>query len=259
MDGVHDMGGMHGFGSVDVDDDAQFHADWERTVFGLVRATRAAGVYNIDESRHGIERMDPAAYLESTYFERWLASLERNLAEKGVVTPAEVESTIRGTRPSDGSDESISDESVPDESVSDASTPDGREQATAERVRTAFERPASFDRPGGDHRFDEGDAVRVHNVHPSGHTRCPRYVRRCTGTVERSHGNYVFPDANAHGEERAEPLYTVAFDAGELWGPDAENPTDTVAVDLWEPYLRPASNERTVTDDDSPDYHESEP
>ena len=231
MNGVHDMGGMHGFGSVDVDDDAQFHADWERVVFGLVRATRAAGVYDVDESRHGIERMEPSAYLRSTYFERWLASLERNLEEKGVVSAEEVESAHRRSAESD------------DPAASDAEC---RDPATATNVRESFERPASYDRPGEVPRFAEGDTVRVRNVHPEGHTRCPRYVRRSVGDVVRSHGNFVFPDANAHGDERAEPLYTVAFEAGELWGPDAENAADTVSVDLWEPYLRPAG----ASDDD---------
>lgn len=225
MNGVHDVGGMHGFGAVAVDDDAQFHADWERIVFALVRASRARGVYNIDESRHGIERMDPADYLGSTYFERWLASLERNLTEKGVVSEAEIESARRRAHELDDPE---------------ASVPDHRNPEVADRVREAFERPASFDRPGDDPRFAAGDAVRVRNVHPEGHTRCPRYVRRTTGTIEDVHGNHVFPDANVHGEERAEPLYTVAFDAAELWGPDAEDPADTVYVDLWEPYLRSA-------------------
>ena len=225
MNGVHDMGGMHGFGAVPVDDDAQFHADWERVVFALMRAIRPQGIYNIDESRYAIERIEPAEYLGSTYFERWLASIERNLVETGYLTEDEIESAHR--RALDLED--------PAELV-----PERRDPELADQVRAAFEQPASFDRPDDEPRFAEGDAVRVRNDHPEGHTRCPRYVRRTTGVVRDVHGNYVFPDANAHGEERDEPLYTVAFDADELWGADAENPDDTISVDLWEPYLRPA-------------------
>ncbi|PSP82397.1 nitrile hydratase subunit beta [Halobacteriales archaeon QS_1_68_17] len=225
MDGIHDMGGMHGFGTVPVDDDAQFHADWERVVFALVRAIRPQGIYNIDESRYGIERMAPADYLEATYFERWLASLERNLVEKGHLTEAEIEAANSRAR----------DLEDPAELV-----PERRDPDLAERVRDAFDRPASFDRPDDEPRFAERDAVRVRNSHPDGHTRCPRYVRRTTGEIRTVHGNHVFPDANAHGEERDEPLYTVAFEADEVWGPDTENPDDTIHVDLWEPYLRPA-------------------
>ncbi|WP_178915145.1 nitrile hydratase subunit beta [Natronomonas gomsonensis] len=229
MNGIHDMGGMHGFGAVPVDDDAQFHADWERVVFALVRTIRPQGIYNIDESRHGIERMDPADYLAASYFERWLASLERNLVEKGHLTVDEIEAAYQRAR----------DLEDPAELV-----PQRRDPDLAERVRAAFERPASFNRPNDKPQFAEGDAVRVRNNHPEGHTRCPRYVRRTAGEIRSVHGNHVFPDASAHGEERDEPLYTVAFDAEDVWGPDAEDPDDTIHVDLWEPYLRPAEDER---------------
>ncbi|MXV63433.1 nitrile hydratase subunit beta [Natronorubrum sp. JWXQ-INN-674] len=225
MNGIHDMGGMHGFGTVPVDDDAQFHADWERVVYALVRAIRPQEIYNIDESRYGIERMAPADYLAATYFERWLASLERNLVETGQLTADEIEDAHRRAR----------DLENPAEFVTERRDPD-----LADRVRDVFEQPASFDRPDDDPQFAEGDAVCVRNDHPEGHTRCPRYVRRTTGEIRDVHGNYVFPDASARGEERDEPLYTVAFDAEEVWGADAEHPDDTIHVDLWEPYLRPA-------------------
>jgi nitrile hydratase beta subunit len=230
MNGVHDMGGMHGFGPVPVEDDAPFHADWERLVFGLVRVTRSEGVYDVDRSRYGIERMDPAAYLDATYFERWLASLERNATEAGVLSEAEIEAAS-------GRALALDD---PAEMVPESESED---PAIAARMRETFEQPASFDRPGADPQFDVGERVRVRNDHPVGHTRCPRYVRQATGEVDASHGNYVFPDANAHGEERAEPLYTVAFAAAKLWGPDAETPEDTVHIDLWEPYLEPATED----------------
>lgn len=223
MNGVHDMGGMHGFGRVAVDDDVQFHADWERLVFGMVRTARSQGIYNVDESRYGIERMEPAEYLESTYFERWLSTLERNLTEKGAVDPAEIEAARARAREVDDPAALVSERNDPE---------------LTKVIRAAFEQPAAFDRPGDDSQFDEGESVRVRNIHPEGHTRCPRYVRRAVGTVTRAHGPYVFPDARADGDERAEPLYTVSFSADELWGPDAESPDDTVSVDLWEPYLQ---------------------
>src|SRR5512145_1680505 len=88
MDGVHDLGGMHGFGPVEREaNEPPFHAPWEATVVAIMRAARAAGLYNIDEFRHGIERMEPAHYLGSPYFEHWLDGIARILAEKGVVTP----------------------------------------------------------------------------------------------------------------------------------------------------------------------------
>lgn len=224
MNGIHDVGGMHCFGSVPVDDDAQFHADWERLVLGMVRTTRARGLYNGDEFRHGVERMDPAGYHSSTYFERWLSSLERNLVDTELISTTEIESSFRRLRNRTDGTEVV---------------PERQDPELAAVVREDFERASSFERPGADSRFDEGDVVRVRSIHPEGHTRCPQYVRRATGEIAATHGNYVFPDASAHGEDRAEPLYTVAFTADQLWGPDAETPDDTVSVDLWEPYLQP--------------------
>ena len=220
MDGVHDMGGMHGFGPVP-DDDAQFHADWERAVYGMDKVAKAEGWFNIDEKRHAIERMDPADYLGSTYFERWLDGLERLLVEKGHVTEAEIEAARADL-------EGVADP--------DAAVPEREDEALVRAVREAFAADSDFEREGPEPSFEVGDPVRVRNDHPGGHTRCPRYVRRTEGEVVAFNGTHVLPDASAHGEERAEPLYTVGFDAAELWGPDREA-DDTVHVDLWESYL----------------------
>src|SRR5262245_11644848 len=92
MDGVHDVGGMHGFGPVEREaDEPVFHAPWEAAVVAIMRAAGTRGLYNIDEFRHGIERMDPAHYLASGYYEHWLDGIARVLVEKGVVTPGELE------------------------------------------------------------------------------------------------------------------------------------------------------------------------
>jgi nitrile hydratase beta subunit len=89
MNGIHDLGGMHGLGSIRPEpDEPVFHEDWERRVFGL---SFAGGHFNVDEFRHAIERMDPAQYLESSYYERWLASIETLLVEKGVLTREELD------------------------------------------------------------------------------------------------------------------------------------------------------------------------
>ncbi|WP_089385985.1 nitrile hydratase subunit beta [Halorubrum vacuolatum] len=233
MNGIHDMGGMHGFGPVPVADDAQFHADWERLVFAMVKGVRPQGVYNIDRSRYGIERMDPAAYLSASYFERWLASLERNLIEADVVSAEEIEAAHERALTADDPADIVCDRRDPD---------------LAAGVRAVFEADADFEREGDDPAFAVGDSVRVRNMHPEGHTRCPRYVRRTSGEVVEVHGNHVLPDASAHGEERAAPLYTVGFDVQDVWGSDAENREDTVHVDLWEPYLR--ADEESGGDDD---------
>lgn len=222
VDGVHDMGGMDGFGPVDIDDDAKFHEDWERLVFGLVRLLRMQDVYVVDESRYGIEQMPPRDYLDASYFERWLASMERNLREKGVIEEGDIEERLHDLRREDPP-------------PSDGSTPSDELIAL---VVEEFRTDAAFDRDPQEPRFAPGEAVRVRNIHPDSHTRCPRYVRRCRGTIADVRGTYVVPDDVVRGKETAEPLYSVRFGAGELWGPDAEA-DDWVSIDLWERYLQP--------------------
>lgn len=220
MDGVHDMGGMHGFGAVP-DDDAAFHADWERVVYGMDKIAKTEGLFNVDEKRHAIERMEPDHYLAAPYFERWLDGFERLLLEKGHVTDDELAAARERVAAADAPESAV---------------PEREDAALVAAVREAFETDAAFDREPQEPAFSTGDAVVVRNDHPEGHTRCPRYVRRATGEIAAVQGTYVLPDASAHGEERAEPLYSVRFSATELWGPDREA-DDAIHVDLWESYL----------------------
>jgi nitrile hydratase len=82
---MNDVGGMHGFGPIDtIDDGAAFHHEWEARVFAINRLLMKAGIYNLDEFRDAVERMDPADYLKASYYERWLAGVETLLAERGI-------------------------------------------------------------------------------------------------------------------------------------------------------------------------------
>src|SRR5207302_10195020 len=95
MNGGHDVGGMHGFGPINAESEALepvFHADWEKRVFGLSRAASALGQWNGDMSRHARERQHPVDYLRHSYYENWLAGLERLLMEAGLVTAEELAS-----------------------------------------------------------------------------------------------------------------------------------------------------------------------
>ena len=183
MNGAHDMGGAHGFGPVEAEaDEPWFHAEWERRVFAMVLAMGAGGKWNIDASRFARENRPPAEYLDMTYYELWLAGLERLLAERG----------------------------YPDRVLA------------ADEVAPMLARggPASrdSDRPA---RFAVGDRVRTRNTHPHTHTRLPRYARDKVGVVELVHGTHVFPDSNAQfAGEDPQWLYTVRFTARELWGRD---------------------------------------
>lgn len=213
MDGIHDMGGMHGFGPVPTTEETSFHHEWERTVFGIDRVLKAMGVYNIDEKRHAIERLDPETYVSSSYFERWLYALETLLREN---TSIEVDTTTPRSEPS-------------------ALDPKVQEEILSKAEESLYS-PSHFDQPPQPPKFHEGDTVRVSNHAPSGHTRCPRYVRRATGTIHTHHGTFTYPDDNAHGKSTAQPLYSVAFDANELWE-NTNSPTHTIHLDLWENYL----------------------
>jgi nitrile hydratase len=219
MNGVHDMGGMHGFGPIVREvNEPLFHAPWEAQVRAMVVIARSRGYFTIDAFRYGIERMDPAHYLRASYFERWLASTERNFLEHGFLTSDELDDRTEYFRQHP--------EAIHPRGVA-ATTPEAPDE--------------SADRSLAASRFAVGDAVVARNVHSSGHTRIPRYARGKRGVVERLHGAQIFPDTNALGlGENPQPLYSVRFDARELWGDSAE-PRQTVSLDLWESYLEPAS------------------
>ena len=213
MNGAHDMGGVHGFGPVVADEHET--AEWEWRVLGLVIAMGAAGKWNIDRSRFARENREPGEYLSLSYYEIWLAGLERLLLDSGLVTAEELE---RGAA------------TAPPEPV---------RVLTADEVPAVLARGGPVDRePPRPARFAAGDRVRTKNIHPRTHTRLPRYARGHVGVVERVHGCHVFPDRNAHGDEDPQWLYSVRFDATELWGPDADASAQ-VSFDAFEPYLEP--------------------
>lgn len=228
MDGIHDVGGMHGFGDVDSDDDGTFHHEWERLTFGMFVGTIAQGHYTMDEVRHAIERMDPAHYLTAPYYERWLSGFERLLVEKGIVRAEELVNRLEAVE-------------AGDVEVPDRWDPEQFDRLLA-GMREAYEAEADPERS----RYSPGDPVRVLKAHPRGHTRCPRYVRGVRGVVEAERGTYSFPDAGAEGREQTAPVYNVTFDPADVWGPD-EAEGDDLRLDLWEPYLveaEPASDGR---------------
>ncbi|HXH84380.1 MAG TPA: nitrile hydratase subunit beta, partial [Candidatus Tectomicrobia bacterium] len=99
MNGVHDLGGMHGMGAIAPEaDEPVFHHEWERRAFALTLAAGFLGRWNIDMSRHAREQMPPAEYLATSYYEHWLYGLERLLVERGLVSRDEVEARLRGDR-----------------------------------------------------------------------------------------------------------------------------------------------------------------
>ena len=219
MDGIHDLGGMDGFGRVEPEpNEPVFHEEWEGRVLAMNRAMGATGSWTIDMERFSRERLRPQTYLAATYYQRWFLGMRQMLLERGLIDADEVAAghALRPGKPLPRGPFTVSD--VP-------------------RVvtRGKFDRPAPA--PG---RFKIGDRVRARNIHPATHTRLPRYVRGHAGVVERVQGCHVFPDAAATGQgENPQWLYSVVFESRELWGPDADQ-TIKVSIDAFEPYLDPA-------------------
>jgi nitrile hydratase subunit beta len=219
MDGIHDMGGMDGFGNVDPEPhEPVFHEPWEGRVLAMNRAMAALRAWNIDQGRYSIELLTPHVYLASSYYERWFLRLEQLLLERDLL---EVDEIAAGHALRPGK----------------TLTPGEFTVADVERVllRGSFGRaePAPA-------QFKPGDRVRARNMHPRTHTRLPRYVRGHVGIIERLHGVHVFPDAVVLGRgEDPQWLYTVCFDGRDLWGADAD-PTVKVSIEAFEPYLEPA-------------------
>lgn len=218
MNGVHDMGGMHGFGAVEPEPEggSPFHHAWEARAHALNLASPTRS--NIDAGRHRRELIPPAEYLAMSYYEKWFRGLTELLLLHGLVTPAEMAS-----------------------GKADPAAPKGQPRFTGAEVPKVLTTPGSYVREVTEApAFQPGDRVRARNLNPEGHTRLPRYVRGHVGVVERRHGAHVFPDVNAHGGgEDPRHLYSVRFTARELWGESA-SPKDSVALDLWEPYLERA-------------------
>ncbi|CAN5917985.1 nitrile hydratase subunit beta [soil metagenome] len=218
MNGVHDMGGMQGYGPVQPQtDEPLFHAPWERRALAVTLAMGATGQWNIDMARAARESLPPADYLSIGYYRIWLAALEALMLQRGLVTAAE----------------------IADGHAQEAPKPIARVLLAA-NVDAALAKGTSTERAASTTaRFAIGQRVRALNLHPSGHTRLPRYVRGHVGTVVQVHGTHVFADRHALGEESPQWLYAVEFAGTDLWGV-ASDPLLRVSVDAWEPYLESA-------------------
>jgi nitrile hydratase beta subunit len=218
MNGVHDMGGMDGFGKVEPEcDEPVFHAEWEARVLALNRAMAATGAFNIDAARYAREMLPPHVYLASSYYWKWFLGLEAMLLERAMI---DAEELARG------------------HALHPAQPPRSGKLAPGDVGRVL--RRGSFARqPSAPPRFEAGQRVRARNLHPKTHTRLPRYARGHIGTIERLQGCHVFPDATVLGRgEEPQWLYTLVFAAQELWGADAD-PSHAVSIEAFEPYLEP--------------------
>jgi nitrile hydratase len=209
VDGIHDLGGVQGFGAVEHSPaEPVFAEDWERRAVRVMLAVNVGVNAGGPQFRHSIERMDPAHYLASSYYEHWLTGVATLAVEAGITTPDELRVRARGAFPLSNADRGT----APPGPHLDRTTP----------------------------TFSIGDRVRVRVSHPFGHTRSPRYVQGKEGVVTRIDGASNFPDFEAHGGGKVlDPAYSVAFTAQELWG-DGATDDSVLHVDLCERYLEAA-------------------
>lgn len=201
-----DLGGTDEHGAMIPEPEGElFHAPWEPRVMALTLAMGATGLWNIDMSRAARETL--AHYRSLSYYEIWLAALEKLVADSGA--------------------------------LQEPATPPLR-VLRAELVAATLARGSPFTRaPSRPARFAVGDRVRMRADQPTHHTRLPGYARGKIGVVTRLHGVHVFPDTNASGQgECPQWLYTIAFEERELWGEEPAQ-RSTVSVDAFEPYLDP--------------------
>jgi nitrile hydratase beta subunit len=194
-----------------------FHADWEPRALALTLAMNATGLWNIDSSRAARETLPH--YRELSYYQIWLAGLEKLLRQSGAAQSDEID---QGR---------VLHSAVPAAKVLYA----GEVAAVLARGAPTVRKPSC---PA---RYALGMRVRTLSVAPPHHTRLPGYTRGKCGVIERIHGTHVFADTHAQGlGEQPQWLYTVAFDEAELWGVGRPRQGLTVSVDAWEPYLEPA-------------------
>lgn len=219
MDGIHDLGGRHGYGPVEVsgDEEPDFKAAWEARLFGIVRAMSGSKSWNLDKFRYTREQIAPVDYLQRPYYDQWYQSYAAMLLGAGLVSLEELATGKAVGRAPDGFGPPMRADDV----------------AKANRHMVRFDRPAA-----SPPAFAVGTSVVVRLSGPTGHTRMPQYVRGHCGSVVAYHGHHVLPDANAAGDERAEPLYTVVFRLADLFT-EQRGSKDAVHLDLWESYLEP--------------------
>ncbi|MEO1000998.1 MAG: nitrile hydratase subunit beta, partial [Pseudomonadota bacterium] len=187
MNGPHDMGGEQNYGPVRPEaDEPIFHAEWEARALALTLAVGAHGKWNIDRSRFAREQLSPKLYLNSTYYERWIAALENLMVEHDLLTREELES---GRVAAPAGPPPLKAAAVP-----------ATLRAGAPTLREAAAPP----------RFALGDRVCARVDAPATHTRLPRYARGRVGEVVMHHGCHVFADRNAIEYGAAgEHLYAV--------------------------------------------------
>ena len=220
------------------DHEPVFHERWEGRVFGMSGFIMLLVRGNAERFRFAMEQLPREQYLAG-YYRRWLGGMERLLVESGYLARGELDARIEGRA---------------------AAAPRGHASSRARLavvslLTRSYLRPrlprwvcahvlprvtGTVRRVSRAPRFAPGDRVRVRNGPERAFTRKPGYVRGKPGVISARQRAALFADDRGEARRaRPEHLYTVAFDAQDLWGEDAE-PRTEVRVDLFESHLEPA-------------------
>lgn len=245
----HHLGGLEGLGPVD-DEPRVFVADWEQRIFGIHVALMAlsahlgealprypiqsvptafADTWTWADLRKAGEAMNPLAYFQYRYYEKWLGAISAYLINQGYVSADELdrrtEAILRGDDPNP---------------APHAGTAEIDDQVDRYLRQGDSPRRGPAEAP----RFAAGDRVRVRDVPPTDHTRLPGYLRGRTGVVEWVfEGRYAyFCSTGPDGLGPPMPVYAVRFDPSELWGERAEAGS-VLYGELYEVYLDDAEDE----------------
>ncbi len=219
MDGIHDLGGKLGFGPIAVthDDEPPFHAPWEGRLWGITRAISRPPDWNAPKFRHTRELEAPVLYLTRPYLDQWYKAYACMLVGSGLITVAEL-----AAGKSDGT------------KLTGFLAPMSADDVA--RIKHKNKTARSDQTDDAKRRYNVGEAVVARNVSPTDHSRLPAYVRGYKGVITAYHGEHSLDDAAAHGEMRAEPLYTVRFKLSDLF-PERKGSADRVHLELWESHL----------------------
>lgn len=215
MTRIHDMGGRDGLGAVVMDaDEAPFHAAWDARMWGINEAMTGAPGWTLDWWRHVRELIPAEQYMTRPYFDQWLLVYAAMMVDDDWASVGEI---------ARGKAERAAPQVPPPQRAADVE----KASRFAKDFRLTVDRKPAF---------AIGDKVKTIRLGGIAHTRLPGYAMERPGIVHAYRGTHIVPDENALGREIAEPLYTVAFQAADLW-PEATGRRDRVFVDLWERYL----------------------